>query len=255
MKVVICQHDITWENKQANHLHVSNLLRQAAPPRNSLVVLPEMFATGFSMQLGVTLDSSSCDTQNFLGMLAKELGVYIAGGLVGQGQTSLGRNECVVFNPQGEEIAKYCKQQPFTLSGEHLCHEAGETACLFDWSGFRVAPFICYDLRFPELFRRAVAMGANLFLVIASWPMQRIKHWDILLRARAIENQAYVVGVNRCGKDPSFEYVGHSQIIAPNGEIILRLGASEIVAAVPLALTEILSYREQLPFLVDMGKF
>jgi predicted amidohydrolase len=115
-----------------------------------------------------------------------------------------------------------------------------------------VAPFICYDLRFPEHFRTAARHGAQLITVIASWPIARIQHWVTLLQARAIENQAYVAGTNRCGTDPKFTYTGRSLIVSPKGEILADAGNAETVISADLSLDDLLAYRKDLPFLADM---
>ncbi len=110
--------------------------------------------------------------------------------------------------------------QPFRPGGESDHYAAGDDVVLFQWDRFTVCTLICYDLRFPEIFRRAVRRGANLFIVMANWPQTRISHWTALLKARAIENQAYVAGVNRIGKDPMHAYSGGSLIIDPRGEVL-----------------------------------
>lgn len=255
-KVYAVQLDIVWEDKAANHQKVRQLLEQTHPTPGSLVVLPEMFATGFSMRAQAISDTTTQETQQFLAETAKAFSVYLAGGVVTDGQSGLGRNECVVYDPAGREHARYCKLQPFTYGGESDHYEPGEQACLFDWEGFRVAPFICYDLRFPENFRAAVKLGANLIVVMANWPVARILHWDSLLQARAIENQAYVVGVNRYGQDPAMSYSGSSRVIGPRGDILLVAEETECVIQADLSLAELENYRRQLPFLADMhGKY
>lgn len=251
-KVYAVQLDIAWENKAANHQKVRQLLAQTPPAPGSLVVLPEMFATGFSMRAQAISDTATCETQQFLAATAQAFGVYLAGGLVTDGKSGLGRNECVVYDPAGSELARYCKLQPFTYGGEATYYEPGEQVCLFDWEGFKVAPFICYDLRFPENFRAAMKLGANLFLVMANWPVARIAHWDNLLQARAIENQAYVVGVNRYGQDPTLSYSGSSRMIGPSGDVLLIAEAAECVIQTGVSLVDLQHYRHQLPFLADL---
>jgi predicted amidohydrolase len=115
-----------------------------------------------------------------------------------------------------------------------------------------VSPFICYDLRFPEAFRGAVRRGARAFVVIANWPAERHEHWDLLLRARAIENQAFVVGVNRCGSDPRHAYAGGSMIVDPQGGILARAGGEECVISADLDAASLMEYRERFPALGDM---
>src|SRR5439155_1088670 len=117
---------------------------------------------------------------------------------------------------------------------------------------FRVAPFVCYDLRFPEIFRAAMQRGANLMVIIANWPSPRVEHWITLLRARAIENQTYVMGVNRCGNDPYLPYPGRSLIVDPRGNILSDAGDSQIVITADIELATVTEYRRELPFLNDM---
>ena len=252
MRIVGLQLDSVWENKAANHDKVLELLDSARPPAGALVVLPEMFATGFSMNVAAIHDQSR-ETQNFLSRTAAEREIYMMGGVVMKdGATGRGRNESVVYSPEGEEIARYCKLQPFTLGGESEHYVAGERTVLFECQGFRAAPFICYDLRFPELFRRAAAQGANLIVVIASWPAMRDDHWVTLLKARAIENQAYVVGVNRCGRDPKHYHSGRSVIYDPQGRVLADAGSEEGWIEAQLELQPLLDWRRSFPALDDM---
>jgi predicted amidohydrolase len=252
MKVIGLQLDISWENKPANHAKASAMIEAAKPQPGSLVVLPEMFATGFSMNVAAIHDSDDRETQDFLAKTAADYRIYLLGGVVTKDVSGRGRNECVVYSPQGLEVARYCKLQPFTLGGESDNYVAGENTCLFTWADFTVAPFICYDLRFPEIFRAAVRRGANLYTVIASWPIAREEHWITLLKARAIENQAYVVGVNRSGRDPNFVYPGRSIIVHPSGEVLADAGIEESFLSVELNLEDLAEYRRKLPFLNDM---
>jgi len=228
------------------------LLSAAKPNPNSLVLLPELFATGFNMDAAALSEKPGGGTEQFLAMLAKELGVFILGGVLGAGAGGKGRNLSVVFSPEGREIARYMKIQPFTPGGESAAYEAGTEPILFSWHQFTVAPFICYDLRFPEHFRNATRRGAQLLTVISSWPVQRIHHWVALLQARAIENQAYVAGVNRCGTDPKFTYTGRSLIVGPGGEILADAGDGENVISADVDPAALQKYRKELPFLADM---
>lgn len=252
MKVYCVQLDIVWENKPANHARTRALLTAAAPERGSLVLVPELFSSGFSMNVPVIQEGDAKESEKFLATTAQEFGIYLLGGVVGTGAEGRGRNQCVIFSPDGKEVARYTKIQPFTLGGETMHYEAGTDPVLFSWAGFTVSPFICYDLRFPEHFRAATKRGAQLITVIANWPVTRIQHWVTLLQARAIENQAYVVGVNRCGSDPALTYNGRSLIVSPKGDILADSGNGESVINADLKLDELLAYRKDLPFLADM---
>lgn len=254
MRVYGLQIDIVWERKGPNHERVLSMLSDLGPESGSLVVLPEMFASGFSMNVAEITDSGSNETEEFLAATASRFGIYLLGGVVTSEPGGRGRNESVVYDPAGKQIARYQKIRPFTLGGEAEHYRAGAATRIFEWGGFNVAPFICYDLRFPELFRVAAARGANLFTVIANWPAARISHWECLLRARAIENQAYVIGVNRCGRDPYLEYPGRSLIIDPSGAVIAEAGAEETVITAELDREHLDSYRRDLPFLADLHR-
>jgi predicted amidohydrolase len=252
MQIIGIQLDGVWENKAANHDKVLSLLDKAKPQAGALVVLPEMFATGFSMNVAAIHDESR-ETQDFLSLSAAERNIYLMGGVVMKDEaTGRGRNEAVIYSPEGREVARYCKLQPFTLGGESEHYTAGERVCLFEWREFMAAPFICYDLRFPEHFRRAAARGANLIVVIASWPAVRDDHWVTLLKARAIENLAYVVGVNRCGQDPKHYHSGRSVIYDPHGRVMADAGGEEGWIEAQLELQPLLDWRRSFPALGDM---
>ncbi len=254
MRVIGLQLDSVWENKAANHAKVRSLLERIKPEPQALVVLPEMFATGFSMNVRGIDDTESRETQDFLAGIAAEYKIYLAGGVVTTNAEGRGLNQCVVHAPDGSELARYSKMQPFTLGGESDHYVAGDRPVIFSCEEFNIAPFICYDLRFPEIFRAAVVRGANLFLVIASWPVMREDHWLTLLKARAIENQSYVVGVNRCGDDPKLHHSGRSAAFDPGGKLLADAGNEEGWIDLSLALRDVIEYRKQLPFLNDVRK-
>ena len=255
MTIVGLQFDIAWEDKPANFATVRRLLAQAAPQKGSLVVLPEMFATGFSMNVGLVVETYGGETEQFLGAMAKEYGVYLVAGAAMRGRDGRARNKALVFSPAGELLAFYAKMRPFTPGGESEHYVAGEHPVAFRWNEVTVSPFVCYDLRFPELFRETAAVQQpELFVVIASWPDKRIHHWAALLRARAIENQAYVIGVNRIGTDPYYTYTGRSIIVDPQGTILADAGNAEGVISAQLDLANLGKYREGLPFLADMKR-
>ncbi|MGE5611551.1 MAG: nitrilase-related carbon-nitrogen hydrolase [Bacillota bacterium] len=176
------------------------------------------------------------------------------GGVVTTAADGRGRNEAVVFSPEGEEVACYQKIHPFTFGGEANHYAAGSEIVTFRWGAFTVCPFVCYDLRFPEVFRLAVRRGADLFAVIANWPASREHHWLTLLQARAIENQAYVVGVNRCGRGNVLAYSGRSVIIDPRGRIVADAGNGEGVVHAAVDAESLRNYREAFPALRDMRR-
>lgn len=252
MKIACCQWDIAWENRSENYRTVRNLLAKTRLPPGSLLVLPEMFATGFSMNVPTVCESSPSESEAFLQSLARDQGLFIVAGLALLDQDDRPRNQAVIVGPEGQIIDRYNKIQPFSLGGESQQYYAGTEIVLFKWQQCTVAPLICYDLRFPELFRTAVRRGAQLFTVIANWPVKRDRHWVTLLQARAIENQAYVVGVNRCGTDPKHSYSGRTLIVDPHGNILTEMGNEEGVVSADLDLAALQAWRVEFPALQDM---
>jgi predicted amidohydrolase len=187
----------------------------------------------------------------FLSQQAKKYRCYFLAGLVTMDKTGLGRNQAVLVAPGGEEQLRYTKIHPFSYAHEDEYFLPGREVVMFEWAGFTVCPFICYDLRFPEIFRHAVGRGANLFVLMANWPRRRKRHWEILLSARAVENQAYVVGVNRVGRDPNVSYAGLSRIIDPEGKIIARAEGEESAITASPDLEFLQAYRRRFPAIRD----
>ncbi len=252
LHVVACQLDSAWEDKGESCRRAAALLAGARPPAGSLVVLPEMFATGFSMNVDATAEGERRDAERFLAEAARRLGACALGGVVRRDEPGgLALNQAVAFGADGSEIARYSKIHPFSYAGEDRRFARGREVVTFAWGPFTVAPFVCYDLRFPAVFRLAARRGATLIAVIANWPAPREEHWLALLTARAIENQAYVVGVNRCGRDPHVAYSGRSRIVDPRGRVIAEAGGGESVLEADLDLDALLAYRREFPVLAD----
>ncbi len=251
MKVYCCQYDIQWEDRSENHRRVNALLKGASLERGSLVLLPEMFASGFSLNVPLIAEGREGANRAFLSSVAAERDVFVMGGIVSAGREGRGRNEAVVYAPGGGEWACYCKLQTFTPGGESAVYEAGSKTVLFEWEGALVAPFICYDLRFPERQRVAAKRRPHLMTFIASWPDARLSHWVKLLQARAIENQCYVAGVNRIGSDPQLHYSGRSMIVNPMGEVIADAGDAQCIISAEVDISSVEEYRLRMPFLED----
>ncbi|MEZ5275022.1 MAG: carbon-nitrogen family hydrolase [Opitutaceae bacterium] len=252
MKIFGIQFSITWQDKPANFTRVGDLVAEAGPPAGSLIVLPEMFATGFSMEVDAVVDEGKEPTEVFLGSLAARHGCFVIAGRVSRAEDGLGSNEAIVVGPDGRVIQRYRKMHPFSYGGEDEHYAAGREPVLFEWHGMKVCPLVCYDLRFPEVFRTAVVRGAECFAVIANWPRARQMHWEQLLKARAIENQAYVVGVNRVGSDPNVKYRGGSLIIDPRGEVLAGAGDEEVVLSADIDPAALDEYRQRFPALRDI---
>jgi omega-amidase len=252
MNLVGVQIDIAWEDKEENFNRVRALLEESEIASDSLIVLPEMFATGFSMNVAEIAEPQNGPVQKFMAELASEHKSHVVGGVVTEGKNGLGRNEAVVFDPTGNETARYCKLHPFSFGNETDHYEAGNKIVTFNWAEYVVAPFICYDLRFPEPFRTATRRNAHIMLVIANWPAARADHWSALLKARAIENQAYIAGINRCGADPKNNYSGASTIIDPQGKILAEADDTPTLIQAKLDMDSLKDYRATFPALQDM---
>lgn len=253
--------DIAWHDKAKNHDRAADMLDRADVARGDLVVLPEMFDTGFSMDIEATNDKDG-RTLTFLLELAQDLGVTIqAGRTIATCHRCLASNVATVVAPsedgQGRVLCEYSKMHPFSLGAEHTRFAAGTTIASYPHGGFTVAPAICYDLRFPELFRACVARGADAFAIGACWPRTRAAHWRALLVARAIENQALVLGVNRVGADPDttekpgLRYGGGSIAVSSRGEVLGELGDEEAVLSVEMDHADVRRWRAAFPALRD----
>lgn len=226
---------------------------EASPPDpGSLVVLPEMFGTGFSMNVDGIAEPTGCGpAAKFLASIARDFQVWVVGGLVEKAPTGPGRNMAVGYGPDGLPTVRYQKMKTFTPGGETKHYEPGNASAEFDWPPLKCGVFICYDLRFPELFTPLARTGVGLYLIIANWPWMRTAHWVTLLQARAIENQAYVAGVNRCGEDPHFRYSGRTLIVDPKGAILADAGESESMISAEINPDFLKQYRADFPVLGD----
>lgn len=251
VSVHLVQLDIAWEDKAKNFAKVDGLLKANPPAPGSVIVLPEMFSTGFSMELAVTQQKAVREEEAFLSEIARAYRATVVGGVVSEGDGTRAQNESVAFSPDGTLLARYQKIHPFSLGGESQVHRSGDAIVTFESAGFLAAPFVCYDLRFPEIFRAAAKRGANLFIVIALWPVKRQQHWLTLLQARAIENQAYVIGVNRVGAEPQYSYAGRSVVVDPHGIIIADAGERECVLSAQIDPEVVHSWRRDFPALRD----
>ncbi|MCA1963915.1 MAG: carbon-nitrogen family hydrolase [Prosthecobacter sp.] len=246
------QLDSVWEDKAASFAKVRALLAASPPPQGALVVLPEMFATGFSCAVEATAEPEHGETEFFLKALARDHRCCVVGGLVvRQAQGARALNQALAVGPDGEILARYTKRRPFSLGGESAVHERGHAPVVFEWGGFRLGLLVCYDLRFPELARDLVRLGAEVIVCIAAWPVKRFLHWMTLLQARAIENQAYVIGVNRTGSEPAYSYNGRSLVVDPQGVIIADAGEREQVLCSTLEHAIVSEWRAQFPALRD----
>ncbi len=252
MEIFCIQTDIAWEDRPANFARIEAQLDGVMVPSGSLLVFPELCTAGFTMNVAGVAEAPDGESARFFGGLAHRFSSHVIAGIPGLNPvTGRGRNEAVCFSPDGAESARYRKLHLFTFAGEGGHYEPGSELVTVDCDGWKVAPLICYDLRFPEEFRTLAHGGAEVFVVMANWPAIREDHWLTLLRARAIENQAYVVGVNRCGSDPKLEYSGASLVVGPTGQVLARAGSEPTVLRARLERAAIDDWRRDFPALSD----
>lgn len=248
MRLALLQLDLAWEDVQKNHERTASRLEEAAGLGARLALLPEMFATGFSMDAQRIAQAEGGPTETWLRERARDLRMWILAGLAERGEPSP-RNNALLVSPSGE-VRRYSKIHPFSFSGEDAVFSAGQKVVTWDVEGLRVTPLICYDLRFPEPFRLAAA-ETDAFLVIANWPDRRRQHWQTLLRARAIENLAYVAGVNRVGDGGGLHYSGDSAVLSPWGETLVGASEMEAVLIADIEPRVVAEAREKFPVLKD----
>ncbi len=224
MKIALYQMHIIWEEKEANYLQLETKLKEMYASKIDLFLLPEMSFTGFSMETDVTKERH-LETVGKMAEYAKKYQLAIGFGWVKDcGEKS--ENHYSVIDKNGEIVSDYAKIHPFSFSGEDRKFQGGESIDVFELGRIKCSTFICYDLRFPEIFQIA-SRTANVIYVPANWPAARNEHWKCLLRARAIENQVYIIAINCVGEINGLSYSGDSCIINPNGEVLVELSDKE----------------------------
>jgi predicted amidohydrolase len=222
----------------------------------SLVVFPEMFSTGFTMNPEKAAETMDGETVQWMAEMSKDR--MICGSLSIKENGSY-YNRFLAFY-EGEKVAQYDKRHLFSYGGEHEVYDAGSEICVFTFQGFKIAPFICYDLRFPAWIRKTVLKDKldcpDVLLFVANWPSARISAWDVLLKARAIENQAFVIGVNRVGNDDKgIAHNGHTQAVKYDGDYLLEPHQREAIAHIVFEKSPLVQFRERFPFLSDADGF
>ena len=249
MRVAAIQHDITWEQPEATRDHVTPMIAAAAAGGARLIVLPEMFATGFSMRPERIAEDEGGPTEQFLLSRAAEHGAHLLASVAQRGADGAYRNNAVLARPDGS-VERYAKIHPFSYAGEHERYAAGDRFLTVDIDGVRTSVFVCYDLRFADEFW-ALAPDTDLYVVPANWPAPRHEHWRALLQARAIENQAYVVGVNRVGLAKDLPHAGGSVVLDPLGVRLVEGGPQATVLIADVDPGVVRTVRQDFPFLPD----
>ncbi|CCH87648.1 Putative Nitrilase [Modestobacter italicus] len=248
MRIAAVQHDIVWEDRDANFDRLAPQVARAVGAGAELVLLTETFSTGFSMTPGIGEPEGGPSSQ-FLAAQAEEHGVWVAGTCPEiDTDGELPYNSFVLAGPDGT-AHRYRKLHPFASERDRF--RSGEGPVTVQVGDLRVTPFICYDLRFADVFWQA-GPGTDVFLVPANWPSARRHHWTTLLQARAIENQAYVVGGNRVGTaGDGTEHAGDSRIVSPMGELLATASGVETIVLADVDPAEVAATRDRFRFLAD----
>ena len=250
LKLGLIQTELHWQNPMANRQHFQPKLQALAEA--DLIVLPEMFSTGFSMASTTYAESMTGDTVTWLQTQSQDLDTAICGSVMVRENNHF-YNRFVMCAPNQKPII-YDKRHLFRMAQEQDHFSSGNTRVVFELKGIRICPQICYDLRFPVFSRNQG--DYDLLMFVANWPASRQHHWRNLLTARAIENQAYVVGVNRIGSDGNdVEYCGDSGFIHPDGHWIADLANTDTYRIVALELADLQQYRTSFPAWQDADDF
>lgn len=217
MKVALCQLEIIWENKEQSFNKCYKFVNEAMEQQADIIFFPEMSLTGFSMNIDKTKEEKN-ESIEFFSACALEHKIAIGFGWVcSKGDKA--QNHYTIISNTGEILVDYIKIHPFSYAGEDKYFLAGNKIGQCNYKGFNIGVSICFDLRFPEIYQ-IMSRDSQLIIVPANWPEARREHWNSLLRARAIENQVYIIGINCVGEIGGIKYSGDSQIINPNGEIL-----------------------------------
>lgn len=251
-KLSLAQMDIKFGDPVANFATVTRMTEEARRRGSDLILFPELWSTAYDLT-HASLYASSLDTALFadLSALAQRTGIYLLGSTLSLvGKNKFG-NTLTVFAPGGSLLADYSKIHLFRLMDEHLHLTAGDKPVMVDMPFGRAGLAICYDLRFPELFRGYALAGAEMVFLPSEWPHPRLSHWQTLVRARAIENQMFVFACNRVGRDASNEFFGHSMAVDPWGEILVEGGEGEELITLAADLSKVQDARRKIPILQD----
>jgi len=249
MKIAAVQHDIAWEDPTATRASLVEPLARAADAGTTLALLTEMFATGFSMAAERISEPHDGPTTVWMREQAHRTGMWIGGSIPTSRNGGRPQNVFTIVAPDGR-VHRYAKLHPFSYAKEDQLYDAGDQRMTLTIDGVRITPFVCYDLRFANAFWD-MAGDTDCYAVVANWPASRREHWMALLRARAIENQAYVVGVNRVGEGGGLDYCGDSRIIDPLGVELATAHSIEAVLVADIDAEHVASVRSRFPFLND----
>jgi omega-amidase len=252
-KLTLClvQYDVYWEDQKKNISRVEKLLQKYASSPD-IILLPEMFSTGFTMNTGNCSETMQGSTVEWMKKASIQYRCMVSGSLVINDEGNY-YNRFIAFH-NGEIAGIYDKKHLFRMGEEHSWYTSGTNKTEIEFKGWKIAPFICYDLRFPVWMRNTGHY--DLAVVPANWPSKRDDVWQTLLKARAIENLCYVAGVNRIGTDGrNIEYIGHSMVVHPRNGILNPVSSEEKIIETEISLSELKSFRDRFPAHLDADDF
>ena len=257
MRTALIQTELYWENPVANLAMLEEKIWEIARPVD-LIVLPEMFTTGFTMKPKALAELPGGHTYKWMAQMARQSGAAICGSCIVTEKNKY-FNRLVWVDPYGN-FAHYDKRHLFRMGGEHLQYEAGNSRLSVTWKSWRISLLICYDLRFPVWSRNGLSEDGNpefdLLIYVANWPAPRTEVWDTLLKARAIENLSWVIGVNRIGSDGNgIDYSGHSALIDYKGQPVHPLSNTAEPIVADLSLSDLQDFRAKFPAHLDADRF
>ncbi|WP_353777453.1 amidohydrolase [Winogradskyella sp. 3972H.M.0a.05] len=252
LKIALIQSSLAWENATQNRKNFTEKINSIDEDVD-VIVLPEMFTTGFTMNANGNKETMQGETVQWLLDMASKKDVAITGSIIVEEEGAF-YNRLLFVEPNGV-ISTYDKKHTFTLAGEHKVYKAGDKKLIVDYKGWSICPLVCYDLRFPVWARNTE--DYDLLIYVANWPKVRVDAWSTLLKARAIENMSYCIGVNRVGLDGNnYEYSGHSAAYDVLGNRLdnIEVGKEQI-EVITLSKSHIKTYRDKLQFLEDRDSF
>lgn len=256
LRIAALQLDLIWHDPEANRRKITRMLKEFQVSAD-IILLPEMFTTGFTMKPNEVWEEPEGPTVDWMMNLAHEMKALIGGSMVIREDMEY-FNRFILADEHDIQV-EYNKRHLFRMAGEHEIYEPGSEWVWFEYRGWKIAPLICYDLRFPvwsRQFRRNGAFKHDILIYVANWPAKRVGHWETLLKARAIENQSYVVGVNRVGTDGNgVEYSGSSMIVDPLGETLAYNSGEETVLTATLDHIHLEDWRKKFPAWQDSDNF
>ena len=250
MKIGLVQYSPEWENREANIAAIENLISDS-DKNFDLLIFPEMTLTGFTMKSDIYAEELDGTGTKYFIDLAQRIKKHLFTGIIEKDDNKV-YNSLVHFDKNGLVTARYRKVHPFSFSNENKYFNAGKETVITNIDKKLIGLSVCYDLRFPELYRYYGKKKADMMINIANWPVVRIEHWKALLRARAIENLCYMIGVNRTGTDPYNEYNGRSVIYDPMGNEVILTNDEEKIFTAEINLDAVTETRTKLPFLEDV---